>query len=257
MPNEPLEEYKFKEQLELESLNNQSSETQKISCPSCAKQVPANDLNIHTNIAKCSSCDVIFSFKKKVELLSNQHSISQEILQPEGVELNYFGDELDISVEQPWGVFEVIFISLFPLLVLIMTGIFIESFPSTDLTRTFIISFWLTSFIGYIAYFFIRKRHKMYIHIDDHNLHIERRPRKFVKDKKYAVQDIDQVYVKNVMTSGGTKGVGVFMIVNGVKGQKHVELIKSVNSRSKAKYIEQEIENYLGIPNRKVPDEDA
>jgi len=30
-----------------------------------------------------------------------------------------------------------------------------------------------------------------------------------------------------------------------------------VNSRSKAKYIEQEIERHLGIPDRRVPDEDA
>ena len=47
------------------------------------------------------------------------------------------------------------------------------------------------------------------------------------------------------------------MIVNDLKGQKHVELIKSVNSRTKAKYIEQEIEKQLGITDRRVPDEEV
>ncbi len=257
MTGEPLEEYKFKEKLELRGLNTQFPEVQKVDCPSCAKPIPADNLNIQTNIAKCSSCDGIFSFSKHVEQLSNQQSISQEILQPEGVELSRFRDELDISVEQPWSTFEVIFLSLFPLLILIVTSIIVETRPPTDFNKIGVISLWLTALVGYISYFFIRKRHKVYVHIDDRNLYIERRPKKFIKDKQYAIQDIDQVYIKNVLSGNGSKGIGIFLIVDGVGGQKHVELIKSVNSRSKAKYIEQEIERHLGIPDRRVPDEDA
>ena len=47
------------------------------------------------------------------------------------------------------------------------------------------------------------------------------------------------------------------MIVNEPTGQKHIELISNVDSRSKAKYIEQEIEKYLGIKDRRVPDENS
>lgn len=257
MSREPLEEYKFEAHLKLKDLKPPFMEVQKVDCPSCSQAVPADHLNIHTNVAKCTSCDVIFSFNHQVEQLSNQHHITQEVLQPEGVELSHFLNELDISVEQPWGTLEIIFISLFPLLVLLATGLIINVLPSTEITRAAVITFWLTSFISYITYFFIRKRHKIYVHIDDRNLHIERRPRKFIKDKQYAVQDIDQVYIKNVISGNGAKGIGVFLIVNGTEGQKHVELIKSVNSRSKAKYIEQEIERHLGIPDRRVPDENV
>jgi len=87
-------------------------------------------------------------------------------------------------------------------------------------------------------------------------LSIERRPRKFIKDKKFPIQEIDQVYIKSIVSSSGAKGAGIFMIVNDVKGQKKVELIKSVSSRTKAKFIEQEIEKYLGITDRRVPDEE-
>jgi len=65
------------------------------------------------------------------------------------------------------------------------------------------------------------------------------------------------VYIKSITSSSGTKGVAIFMIVNDVNGQKHVELIKSVNSRTKAKYIEQEIEKHLGIKDRRVLDEEV
>lgn len=254
---DPLEEYKIKDKLKLRDLKPQFAEVQKVSCPSCSKPIPGDDLNIQTHVAKCNSCDVIFSFSNYVEQLSNQHHISQEVLQPEGVELWHFQDEMDIAVEQPWGSLEIILVSLFPLLVLMVTGAIIELTASTGLTQPAMITLWLTSLIAYISYFFIRKRHKIYVHIDSHDLYIERRPKKFVKDKRYAVQDIDQVYIKNVTASSGAKGIGVFLIVNGPEGQKHVELIKSVSTRSKAKYIEQEIERHLGITDRRVPDEDA
>jgi len=252
MGNDPLKEYKYKERLELKEIE---SEVQKIDCPSCSTTVPADNLNIHTNIAKCNSCDGIFSFEKEVEKLSLNNDISQEILRPEGVELTHFQDDLDISVEAPWTTPEIIFISLFPFFVMMVTSIFIEIFPATTVNVSVMMTFWITSIVGYIAYFFIRKKHKVYIHIDDQDLNIERRPRKFVRDKKYSIADIDQVYMKNVTTSSGKKGAAIFMIVNDVNGQKHVELIKSVNSRTKAKYIEQEIEKHLGIKDRRIPDE--
>ena len=258
MGNDPLKEYRYKEKLELGNLNS-FPKVQKVNCPSCAETIPGEHLNIQTNIAKCNSCDIIFSISEQVENLSHQNDISQDILRPEGVELTHFQDDLDISVDQPWGTPEMIFISLFPLFVIMITSIIIERFPAPAplFIKGFVIGFWIISIIGYIAYFFIRKKHKTYIHIDDQDLHIEHRPKKFRKDKKYAIEDIDQVYIKSITSSSGTKGVGIFMLVNDVKGQKKVELINSVNSRTKAKYIEQEIERHLGIKDRRVPDEEV
>ncbi|MEM6964869.1 MAG: hypothetical protein AAF573_08900 [Bacteroidota bacterium] len=257
MAKEPLEKYQYQEKLELKDLKSQLPQVLKVNCPTCQTSVAADNLNIQNNIAKCGSCDVIFSFAEQVEQLTHQHGISQEVLRPEGVELNYFQDELDISVEQPWGNFEIFLVALFPFLVTLVTAIVIKQIPPTDLAKAGMITFWVASIIGYIAYFFIRKRHKIYVHIDDLHLNVERRPRKFIKDAQYDIRDIDQVYTKNVITSNGTQGFGIFMIVNARAGQQHVELVKSVNSRSKAKYIEQEIERKLGIQDRRVPDETA
>ena len=47
----------------------------------------------------------------------------------------------------------------------------------------------------------------------------------------------------------------VYMIVNSAMGQKHVKLISSVDSLSKARFIEQEIERHLSIPDRRIPEE--
>lgn len=256
MGNDPLKEYKYKEQLKLKNLASFPA-VQKVDCPSCSNTIPGEHLNIQTNIAKCNSCDIIFSISEQVEKLSLQNDISQDVLRPEGVELTHFQNDLDISVQQPWSILEMILVSIFPFVPFAILPAFIELFPPTLFFKVSLLSLFFGSFIAYFAYFFIRKKHKIYIHIDDQDLHIERRPKKFIKDKKYAIKDIDQVYIKTVMASSGTKGVGIFMLVNDIKGQKKVELINSVSSRTKAKYIEQEIERHLGIKDRRVPDEEV
>ena len=119
MSREPLEEYKFKEKLSLRDLTVEIDTVHNINCPSCSANVPANNLNIQTNIAKCHSCQGIFSFHQQVEQLSNQNRVSQEILQPEGVELSRFLNELDISIAQPWSGIEIFLISIIPFLVFI------------------------------------------------------------------------------------------------------------------------------------------
>ena len=250
--SEPPEEYQYKEKLDLKNLNPNAVELHKVICPSCCDPVSADNLNIESNIAKCNNCDGIFSFESQVERLTLRDDITQELLQPEGVQLSYFHTELDIAVEQPWSGSEIGLVTMFPFFIFMLLGIIIETISLIPFAKAIAIAILVTSFVGYITYFFRRKRHKLYVHIDNHNLYIERRPKKFIKDKMYAIQHIDQIYIKN-----GTSGNSVHMIVNGPQGQKHIQLIQSVNSRTKAKYIEQEIERHLGIKDRRVPDEDA
>ena len=54
----------------------------------------------------------------------------------------------------------------------------------------------------------------------------------------------------------GTFYLDIYVIINGSNGQQHQKLL-SVNTLTKAKYLEQEIEKYLGIENRKVLEANA
>lgn len=259
MQEDPIEEYKYKQKLDLREITSQPVEVQQINCPSCTQPVPADNLNVQTNIAKCNTCNGIFSFKKEADRLSGEQELVHEIFQPEGVEINHFKEELDISIQQPWGNLEIILMSVFPVLIMMITSIFIERLPANSVTVPILLTIWVTSIVGIIAYFFIRKKHKIYVHIDEEFLSIERRPSKFIKDKRYAIEQIDQIYIKNIVSGGTPKGCAVFMIINdNITGsQHHIELIKPVRSRSIGKYIEQEIEKHLEIADRRVPDEDS
>lgn len=249
--------YKYKERAKLEDLLPNTDDVQKVNCPACAAAVPSKNINIQSHAAKCDSCDSIFSIKEQVASLTAEKHVQEEVKQPAGVTIDHYDDQLDISVEQPWSVLEIVFISFLPLLVMMFSAIVVNNVVPTIMSRILMASFWVASLIGYVSYFFIRKRHKIYIHLDDEHLSIERRPRKLIRDRRYALSEIDQLYIKNVVTVHGTKGIGLFMIVNGVDGQKHEQLIPSLKNRSQAKFIEQEIERKLGIVDRRVPDEDT
>jgi len=255
MAENPFEKVKHKQKLDFKDLPPLQTEIQEICCPSCTSSIPADDLNIQTNIAKCTSCNIVFSFRDQIDNLVHHNHLTQEILKPEGVEIMHFNEEMDISVQQSWGVGEIIFLSSFPMILIMIIGMMAETMQSNPARQSIIFTLVISTVIAYISYFLLRKRHKIFINIDDDTLSIERRPKKFIADKRYDVKNIDQLYVKDVTTSKGLQGHGIFMIYNGVNGQKHIELVKSVNTRSKAKYIEQEIEKRLKIVNRRVPDE--
>jgi len=197
------------------------------------------------NEISCNSCDVVFPFEKEISSLLPQQRMKQDVIRPEGIDIFRFRNELDISVRQPYTQLEIvgmIFSPFFiiPTIILFTTG--------TISLLVFLIALFIV-LVPYVNLFF-RSNHKIHVNIDDKFLYIEWRPKKLVKDKKYEISEIDQIYTKS---SHGQHFV--YMIVNGQDGQKHIPLIKNVGSLSKARYLEQEIENHLDITDKQVPEE--
>jgi len=245
MKKEPVEEYKLK----LKDLKQEfPSVYKKIDCPSCSNSVPADNININDKIAKCNSCDVVFPFHESVANF-NPNAIKQEVLKPEGIDLFYFQDELDITMNQPWRDLNVI-LRLYPPIffftALLPAIIFKNIFWITTATVLLLMTF-------YVIYDWIFKsRNKVYINIDDKFLSLIWRPKRFKKDQHYHIEDIEQLYIKSFAPH--SKQYTVFMIVNGAEGQKHIPLINRLSSRAKAQYLEQEIEKQLKIVDKDVPE---
>lgn len=243
MKNEPIEQYK----VELQEVDlGQDSPFKKICCPSCETDVPADNLNINDKIAKCGSCHIVFPFHHEVADLMDVRKAKQEVIRPEGIDMFYYKDELDITIQQPLLVVEGMVAGFVPVFAAMFIAIYFlkGTIPLALPLVTTLIS--IASWINLFA----RRYHKVHIAMDDRHLSIIRRPRKFIKDQHYRINDIDQIYVK-----GPAGMTSVYMIVNSVQGQKHVKLISSVDSLSKARFIEQEIERHLGIPDRRIPEE--
>jgi hypothetical protein len=250
MYGEPLEDYKQAPKLKLKDLESVDSKLfTNVSCPSCGTETPADNININDKIAKCGQCNAIFPFQDTVASFQlNKKKKKQEIARPEGIETIQFQDELDITVQQPFPTGSLIF--LFPIILFAIIFTF-AALITGKVPLALGVFFWLTSIYPLITVL-NRSKHKIYLNITSHYLSVKWRPKKMVRDQNYDVQDIEQLYVKfNPMTNHHV----LFMIVNTLDGQKHVKLINGVDSLSKAKYLEQEIERHLNIEDREVLEE--
>ena len=245
MEHQPIHKHK----VELKEVSLEFEETfKRITCPSCHNKVSADNININDKIAKCNSCDVVFPFQKEIENLISPQKIKQEVIRPEGIDLFDFRDELDITIQQPFTVIESLLMVFCPMFL-------IGAIPAFSEGNLHIIPFTILCLITLVSYlnFFFRHKNKIHINIDDKYLYIEWRPKKFMKDKKFEINQIDQIYTKTSKTSQSQHYV--CMIVNGQEGQKHINLIEHIGSLSKARYLEQEIERKLGIVDRAIPEE--
>ncbi len=230
--------------LELHDLEQQHYSV--IRCPKCNEATSSSEININDKIAKCNHCDVVFSWEQEMVSLRKDNA-SEEIKRPEGIDLLVFEDELELGLTQPYGPIYSAVLTLTPLLIFIFLALFFKKdmawalYPGVGV---------LTMFV-YALYKLIRLKHnKVYITVNSEDLAVQWRPQNFNQDKVYKVSNIEQVYVKT-----DSMGLSLYMIVNGIDGQKHQRLLSGFTNIIKAKYIEQEIERFLNIKNKKVSGE--
>ncbi len=245
---EPIKQYKpadpVPDKLELPKIKKEFPKVfKRISCPSCAEALNAEHIDLPNGVAKCGSCHVIFSIEEEVKSVKVKEEIKQNYFRPEGIDLFHYKDDLEISIQQHVAGFDAYGLYLTPMFAL--TAIFLyfaEGIAFYYPLVTTLISLY------FIVKAFLYRKYFTYIDINDQFLSIKSSPKNLKKDKIFPVEDIDQIYLKH--SSDGI-GIAIHMVVNAPKGQQHEKLL-SVKNLSKAKYLEQEIERYLGIEDRKV-----
>lgn len=248
---QPLEQYKPAEELELRDIKKKGPKKifKAVSCPSCDEVVHADHLNLQNSMAKCGSCHVIFSIEEEVASVKAEEEMKQTFIRPEGIDLFYYKDELDITVQQHVHGLDAYGIMILPFLAVMSIMIYFAKGIPVFIPVIFTLGalYFLYRVLDY-------SKNKTFIDINSRMLSIRSRPKNLKKDRFYPVDEIDQLYVK--VAADGTGYFTIHMIVNGLEGQKHVKLI-TVKTISKAKYLEQEIERYLQIEDREVPEANA
>jgi len=244
---EPIKQYKPAEKLELSKIKKEFPKIfKKVNCPSCTEEISAAHIDLPTAVAKCGGCNAIFSIKEEVASLDTKKEMKQELFRPEGVDLFYFKEDMEIAVQQPIHWVDMSGALFLPLIAIFTTFLCYEKGISIYIPIFFAIG---SLFFIYRAFKY--RKAKTYIDINERFMTIKHRPNNFKTDQKFLVEDVDQIYLKHSTTNSGY--FALHAIVNSSKGQKHQSLIE-VSTLSKAKYLEQEIEKYLGIEDRKVPE---
>lgn len=218
----------------------------KVVCPSCGNPGKADDININDKIAKCGQCNVVYSFQPNISNFLFTPPPKQELLRPEGIEVYHFKGELDITMEQPISLWDAILAPLLFFFAFMITAAYLKK---GEISGLFPALFWIATAIPTFN-LLNRKRHKIYITADDRHLSIIRKPKRFKKDQHFAVSEIDQLFVR---TKDGL--FDLMLVVNTPSGARQIPLIRRFHGISKARYLEQELERYLGITDRSIPEE--
>ncbi len=241
------EQYKPTKKLELPNLENELPKVfQKINCPSCQSEVNADNLNLEKSVAKCGGCNAVFSIEEELKHVKKNIEVKQEFFRPEGIDLFFYKDDLNITVQQAMTALDAIGLFSLPLFSFLTTAIYLKKAP---------FPFWVPVLFALGSIYFIYKafnysKYKTYIDINSNQMSIRSQPKNFKKDKTIPTIDIDQLYIKHHVAEGSNYAT-IFMIINKPSGQIHEKLV-TVKNLSKAKYLEQEIERYLHIKDRKV-----
>lgn len=215
-----------------------------IHCPKCESATPADNLNIQDKIGKCRQCDSVFSFENTLVSLAPLDA-TPDLKRPQGIDFIQLKDEIEYSITQPYAILHTILGSLLPLIVLFLSALY---FKKASLVLLYLIG-GLSLMMSFSIYRLIRTKYeKVYITINKTVLDVMWRPKNMMTDKSYQIREVEQVFIK--LDSNG--GWALHLVLNKIDGQKQVKLIGRFTDYSKAKYLEQEIEKYLGIENRKV-----
>ncbi|MFK8007287.1 MAG: hypothetical protein AB8H03_12995 [Saprospiraceae bacterium] len=220
-----------------------------VNCPSCKTAPTKDDINIHDKIAKCENCSTVFSFEKDVKdlvALNNEKVEPEIVVRPAGIEKSYFHDELELTMQQPTGG---------TWIALAIAAVFIAGLVYSVHIKEGIPIYWPAGIFGFGLFFFYKywnkANEKIYINIDEKYLYTQYRPKNFIRDKSVRTQEIEQLYTKTIASNY----YSLYVVLNSPEGQKHERLIQYIDTRNKARYIELELEKYLGIEDRRLPEE--
>lgn len=228
-----------------------------LSCPNCNHQIIAEDININKEFAKCGNCNNVFSFEEDTNAPMRRRS---EVFMPEAIELEEYQDELTMFYK--WSKAKKIspFLIFFGLVWNgMMIPFVIAAIASGSLAFLLGISIHLMVGIGFIVYILLNFMNTTYITVDDFELSIEHRPFNFpfiAKNQYFDVQNIEQLYAKKYVThQTNGRNVYAYGVFATLKNGEDLKIIGGFKNKNKALFIEQEVELFLGIKDKKMEGE--
>lgn len=228
-------------------------------CDKCGSPISGADVNINSSLAKCSNCNVVFSIKEDHFFVPDRHG-RPEMIMPEGTDVLKLSNTLDIRLDwlksHPRGTLG--FLTIFTIfwngfLAIMIGGIAM----SGSLGFVAFLSIHLLVGLGLIYYLATIYLNYTDVIVNESHIKINHRPIKnpFVRGKRIESDDIDQLYVSKYVsstTNGNPNYAYALYAILKTNGKKIV-LIKGMNRETQL-YLEQEIERYLKIKDRPIPD---
>jgi len=237
-----------------------------IKCKGCGQEIPADDVNIATGLAKCRGCNAVFEFSAQVE---KQGRAEREPV-PMPKNLVVAEGPGSLTVVRKWkagslGFFFLAFalfwnliVSVFVVATLFGPGATWEGTDqkvSPSFMWLFLTPFILVGFgMGYAALALLFNRTR--VSIEGDQVEVIHRPFRWFGNRRLDAREINQLFCTEYVAYKSNDQPQYRMCVNAIlqDGAK-LELIKGLEDAGQAFYLEDLIERHLRIPDRPVSGE--
>ena len=219
----------------------------KIHCSACGKEIPISDVDLAGRVAKCGSCNNVFSFA---------------IPSVPGVEREPTSKPKDFSLERSiegltivrkWYSPAIIFLTFF---CLFWNGFMAVWFYTAIKQKIYAMALFgsLHGAVGLGLLYTVLAGYfnKTYIRISRNSLTIVHRPLPWLGQKNLTQHNLQQLYSKEVAYNGKHGYSYSYSVQAVIKNGETIELISGLPSKDAALFIEQEIEKYLKIEDEPV-----
>lgn len=226
-----------------------------LNCPYCQSPVPAANVNIAQLVAKCERCNQLFTFDRQLEHIERHRT---EVLLPPGIESYSMLSDLYFEVSWRSGkemAFFIIFTIFWDSIVFLFA---VLAILSGQLSMLLFLSLHLAVGIGLLYYTISLLINKTYIYVNRQSIHIEHKPlpKLFSPSRDIESSEIGQLFLERYVSSK-TNGVPnyAFAVQVLLKNNERVNLVKGLRTEEQGRYIEQQVERFLGIKDRVVEGE--
>lgn len=228
-------------------------------CENCGEIIPANGINQDQRLARCQTCDSLFSIEEMA--FEKRRRGFPIFLVPDGTDVLKLPDSLEISTSwlrasrKDKLKFDFIFTTFFSLVSFV--AFFAGMLAGSWLFIIFCAFFVVASLI--LLYMFLGNLvNRTIIRVDEQFLSIRHSPLKFIawREHKIVKTTVRQLFVREYNSNRTVNNVPqkTFGIYIQTADQKDIRILEDMN-RETSLFLEQELEEYLGIPDKQVPGE--
>ncbi|MBN1427015.1 MAG: hypothetical protein JXB07_01440 [Anaerolineae bacterium] len=222
-----------------------------VKCKHCGQDIPAEDINLERLMAKCRSCNAVFSIEDQVDGEAASGFTRQEVPKPKGFKVE---DEMGtLKIIRPWFGLVTIPLTFF---CLFWNGFMAFWFGTAITQRIWIMAAFgiLHAIIGLVmAYTTIASYlNRTVVKVRFEGVEVKNGPLPSFGNKRLETIAIKQLYTKEII-SRGRSSYGYSYEVHAVTTDDRNEVVVGgLEDSAQALYIEQEIERALGIKDRPV-----
>lgn len=225
-------------------------------CPNCDATIDPEEINIKLGVAKCVTCQSVFSFADQVPPADSGAPVPAaraEVPLPSGIRVEQWGHELCLA--RRWFTPAVLFLLFF---CVAWDGflVFWYSMAFSDANTPWIMIVFPVAHVAIgigLTYFTIASLlNTTRIRVANGQLSVRHGPLPWLGSCDISVDDIEQIFCSE-KTKHGENGSHTFYGVNAMltDGRK-IKLVSGLSEADQALYIEQTIEDHLHIPDRPV-----